>query len=368
MLERLQAAGVYDPAAPDAGFRRSAAQHLHDVGIPFDDIVAILGADDPEWELVERVLFPGPRVPYEEFAERVGLSLDRLEQLRLAAGLPPLDRDTQPSLFSSRDEFTFAAFNVGAALMGEDAVLRLVRVMGSALAQIAEAAVSVFGTQMAEPLLEEGASPDVLFNAQVDSIQSLVAAGGALDTMFRFHVATAIRRLGRAREGQPSFGTARLTVGFIDLVGFTELLASLDVRELRGLFDEFETKAFEVIAAHDARLVKLIGDAVMFTALDPAAACEIALTLVEEFSDDSTKVTPRGALAHGDMLARGGDYYGPVVNLAARAADLAVPLEILVTDDVVAVAGDGFRFEPAGRRRLKGFAEPVALAALSRDR
>jgi class 3 adenylate cyclase len=94
--------------------------------------------------------------------------------------------------------------------------------------------------------------------------------------------------------------------------------------------------------------------------------CDIALTLVEQFSGDSSPVTPRGALAAGEMLVRGGDYYGPVVNLAARAADLAVPYEILASEDVVAGAGAGFRFEPAGRRLLKGFAAPVALASITR--
>ena len=66
------------------------------------------------------------------------------------------------------------------------------------------------------------------------------------------------------------------------------------------------------------------------------------------------------------MQIRGGDYYGPVVNLASRAADLAVPYEILVTEPVVESAGRAYRFEPAGRRALKGFAEPVVLASLSR--
>jgi class 3 adenylate cyclase len=35
-------------------------------------------------------------------------------------------------------------------------------------------------------------------------------------------------------------------------------------------------------------------------------------------------VTPRAALATGELLIRGGDYYGPIVNLASRVAELAV--------------------------------------------
>lgn len=68
-------------------------------------------------------------------------------------------------------------------------------------------------------------------------------------------------------------------------------------------------------------------------------------------------------------MIRGGDYYGAVVNLASRAADLAVPCEILVTADVrdeVAAAAD-LRAEGAGRRLLRGFDEPVAFWSVTRS-
>ena len=74
----------------------------------------------------------------------------------------------------------------------------------------------------------------------------------------------------------------------------------------------------------------------------------------------------------GPLVARGGDYYGSVVNLASRIADLAVPGEVLVTEAVertaVGVATWPFVFEPAGRRMLKGFAEPIPLWSVTRSR
>jgi class 3 adenylate cyclase len=64
---------------------------------------------------------------------------------------------------------------------------------------------------------------------------------------------------------------------------------------------------------------------------------------------------------------RGGDYYGPVVNLAARIGDLAVPQEVLVTETVVKGArGASYRFETAGRRMLKGVDEPQLVYAARR--
>jgi class 3 adenylate cyclase len=66
----------------------------------------------------------------------------------------------------------------------------------------------------------------------------------------------------------------------------------------------------------------------MFGHDDPdRRACDIALTLVERFAGDDG-VTPRGAVAAGEVLIRHGDYYGPTVNLAARIAELAAPAEI----------------------------------------
>jgi len=53
------------------------------------------------------------------------------------------------------------------------------------------------------------------------------------------------------------------------------------------------------------------------------------------------------------------------VNLAARIADLAVPSEVLVSAEF-AEFDVSFHFEPAGRRLLKGFSEPVPLFAASR--
>jgi adenylate cyclase len=115
-------------------------------------------------------------------------------------------------------------------------------------------------------------------------------------------------------------------------------------------------------------VVKFVGDEVMFVTLAPEAACDIALTLVERFTGDAA-VTPRGGLASGEVLIRGGDYYGPIVNLAARLAELAIPREVLVNQALGAQAGGSrFRFEPAGRRMLRGFDEPVLLFTAERRR
>ncbi|MGH9260632.1 MAG: adenylate/guanylate cyclase domain-containing protein, partial [Acidimicrobiales bacterium] len=74
---------------------------------------------------------------------------------------------------------------------------------------------------------------------------------------------------------------------------------------------------------------------------------------------------PRGGLVFGEVLFRHGDYYGPVVNMAARLVDAAIPGEALVDGSVVeATKDETLVFEPAGRRMLKGFEAPVAVWSL----
>ena len=74
-------------------------------------------------------------------------------------------------------------------------------------------------------------------------------------------------------------------------------------------------------------------------------------------------VLPRAGIAYGEVLVRGGDYYGSVVNLASRLADQAVPQELLVTEQL-AESATRCTFEPAGRRVMKGFADPVTVQSL----
>jgi adenylate cyclase len=136
----------------------------------------------------------------------------------------------------------------------------------------------------------------------------------------------------------------------------------MDVTTLSAFLRDFEGRAYDVATAAGARVAKLIGDEVMFVAADPAAACVAANGLMSRVECDDD-VVPRGGVAYGDVLVRGGDYYGAVVNLASRLVDEAVPGEVLVTADLVEAAPT-CRFEPAGRRMMKGFTDPVQVCSL----
>jgi adenylate cyclase len=142
--------------------------------------------------------------------------------------------------------------------------------------------------------------------------------------------------------GEPGeVGEQLLTVGFVDLVGYTALSQELEEEELAGLVSRFEEIAHDTVAEHGARVVKMIGDEVMFVTEEPAAAARIALRLSERSAVDEVLPEARAGLACGPVVAHEGDYYGPVVNLASRMVELARPGSVLTSDDFHdALAGD----------------------------
>jgi len=315
------------------------------------------GVDDTLPEGLQ-LLRPGPRASAQEVQQRTGLDPTLFEEIRRAAGLPPVASDVP--VFSEGDVHLFALFGRAEGLFSRAEVLHFTRVLGSSLARVADAANTLFLVDVEAPHLASGGSLDELNRKSEAAVALIDEVTRAMDGMLRLHMELAIDRAYTARAERDD-GLLQLAVGFVDLVGFTSWSASASVDELDRLVREVERQAYDLTADHHARVVKLIGDEVMFVAVDPDAACAAGLALVAGFS--SSGAVPRGGIAFGGLLARGGDYYGPVVNLASRIADQAVPGEVLVTPELAADV-PGRRFEPAGRRQLKGFPEPVVLLSL----
>jgi len=169
--------------------------------------------------------------------------------------------------------------------------------------------------------------------------------------------ASAWRRL--ARPASDGAATATV-VGFVDLVRFAAITEQVADEELERLIDRFEKVAHDAITEGGGRIVKMIGDAVMYVADDPERAVAVALDLVDAYSHDELVPPARAGLAYGTALAREGDYYGPTVNLAARIVDIARPSKVVVSDDLHAAIHDApqltFRRLPV--KRLKGIGHP----------
>ncbi len=95
-----------------------------------------------------------------------------------------------------------------------------------------------------------------------------------LEYSWRRHLQSAARR-SMVRDAMAAGGQAAVTVGFADLVGFTALSQQLDDHQLAAVVDRFETTAYDIVAEHGGRIVKMIGDEVMFEVDDPVVGVEL---------------------------------------------------------------------------------------------
>lgn len=119
-------------------------------------------------------------------------------------------------------------------------------------------------------------------------------------------------------------------VGFADLVSFTSRSSGLGRQELSALVEAFEDTARDVVTAAGARVVKMIGDAVLFVADDLRTAAEVSLDLLDAIRALPADLSLRSSLVWGRVLSRSGDVFGATVNLAARLADVAEPGTVLM--------------------------------------
>jgi adenylate cyclase len=157
------------------------------------------------------------------------------------------------------------------------------------------------------------------------------------------------------------------SVGFADLVDSTAWTQQLDFLALSRALSEFEAVASEVIVARRGRVVKNIGDEVMYVADDAATAADVALALIDVLGGHPVLPQLRAGIASGEVIARDGDYSGSIVNLAARALTAAAPSTLLV-DRATRDALPGARFTCGDERAvaLKGFDAPIPLYEVTR--
>ncbi|MEO1065036.1 MAG: adenylate/guanylate cyclase domain-containing protein [Actinomycetota bacterium] len=355
-------AGLYDPEVDAGTGRLELLRWLDEGGFDLPTMVEAMACDRLGALMGDRRLVPGPLLTRAEALAATGLSPARFDELVTAFGLEPIDWSPPGEIgFSEAEVVALPVFDQLSSMFTASEALSLVRVIGSAINRIAEAAVSLFLNDIESPALLHGESELVLGRQVYEAIGLLDGLTEQLDPILRRHVLQATERTRRTTTGDSERFVYRFAIGFVDLVGFTSLSSGMPAPELGAFLRDFEGRAHELASRDRARIVKLIGDEVMFVATDAAAACRAGLALMRGF-DDGT-VVPRGGLAFGDVLLRGGDYYGAVVNLAARLVDEAVPGEMLATDEL-ASAAVSCTFEPAGRRMVKGFDEPVPVKTL----
>lgn len=370
--DELLALGLLDGGAPDAFEREALLQFLVARGATLDDLQRSRDLGRLVGHSVEQVLRPGPRLTRRELGWRTGVDDDLLVRLRQAGGLP--DPGADSPAYTEADVVAVRAFERLALLLGEHVALQLMRVVGAALARVAEATLSAYARNVAAPLRahDDDAAPGDLVAARAftELAMTLPDLGRALDVLLRHHLDHAMQELASTASAEhPHSDVLVVAVGFVDLVGSTAWARTLPVEELAAALGRFAALANAVATRRGARVVKLIGDEVMFVASDPAVACGAALELIDACAASRDVPPLRGGIATGAVVARDGDYHGEVVHLASRLVKEAEPHAVVV--DAVTARRVGARdahvaFHGLGPRYLRGFDEPTEVFGATR--
>jgi adenylate cyclase len=163
------------------------------------------------------------------------------------------------------------------------------------------------------------------------------------------------------------------TFVFADLAGFTALTEAHGDDQAAELAEDFCSRVADLCHKHAAEAVKNIGDAVMVRAGVADEAVALSLALVGETATLKGYPGVRIGMHSGPAKARGGDWIGAAVNVAARVSAAAAAGEVLLSGSTRDALTDPsrFRLEPAGPRSFRNVAKPVqvyrALPSTSED-
>ncbi len=300
---------------------------------------------------VERVLAgEGKLYTREELAEETGLDVEFLAEAARALGVP-VREPGERAITEEEVELSRNAKVLLDAGINPESFLELTTVMSRSMQTIAASLTSVFG----ETFLQAGDTERDLGLRYAEAMRNLgPMAAPTLEHMLNLRLREQMRE---AVISQAELQTGRLagsqpiTVGFVDIVGFTKLGEDVAPEDLGPVVRSFE-RAIGEAAEAPVRLVKTIGDAAMLVAPEPGPVVDTILGLVERSNEEGPLL--RGGVACGEGLPRAGDWYGHPVNLASRLTAFARRGTVVTSKEVRDAAGDGYDWSAAGSRRFKG--------------
>jgi adenylate cyclase len=336
------------------------AQYLRRRGASQDEIEQAAAEGWLTLLAIDRSLFAEPaKYTREEIAERSGVDPEVSRLLWRALGFPDVPdgqiafSEESVDVLCTLNERIEAWFMRRSASESDanEALITQVRALSAGFARVAEVLSDSFVDSVDAAhslgLGDEDIARIYVENLKWDSVSRL------FDYVLRLQLRAAAWRKLATEDDTATRPT--LAVGFLDLVGYTALSQMLDEDEIGLLVARFEALTHDTIAQLGGRLVKTIGDEVMFVAESPTVAARIALRLTERTGEDAVLPDARAGIAYGPVVAREGDYYGPMVNLAHRLVEVAYPGTILVCDALhdALVDDPGFTFGRTRQRRIR---------------
>ena len=353
-FERFRAAGIYDSSSATASQREELLRYLLE-RFSVDEILHWVERSNVTGVAARAIDRPPPLISAGEAATRAGVTVETVVDLRTAMGFPvvdPADPSMPETVVDDVKTFVF-----GAELYGRDAALAFARVLGWSAARVAEAARAMFGESIVRMHHDERTELQI---AKANEL-GIVAWMQVQSVMLHLLAEHPLRNVGFAEALVQ--GELRVAVAFVDLVSSTSWAESLDPVAHSEALRRFEMRSAALAADRGARLVKLIGDAAMVVADDPAALCSVATEICTMARTDPVLPDARGAVGYGSVTARDGDYFGSLVNEVARASKLAEAGGIVVTAEVVPFLDPAtWSTDPIGSQELRGVGEDVYLS------
>lgn len=282
--------------------------------------------DDPLAIRLEQLILGADRryTPFQA-ARTAGVSMELASRFWRAMGFADIG---QAKALTEADVLALRrlAGLVEAGLLSEPMAVQVARSTGQTTARLAEWQIDSFLEGLTEPP-EPGMTRTEVTYPLVELL--LPELEEFLVYVWRRQLAAATGRVVQAADDEEMVDR-RLAVGFADLVGFTRLTRRLEEEELGELVEAFETTSADLVAAHGGRLIKTLGDEVLYAADDAGTAAEIALRLIETMTHDETMPALRVGIAFGTVTTRMGDVFGTTVNLASRLTSIAPKDAVLV--------------------------------------
>jgi adenylate cyclase len=294
-----------------------------------------------------------------QVAELAGVPLEVAQELWQQLGFPHTGEDEVAFTDTDVEALRRTAGLISLGILTEESQAALVRTWGRSFARLAEWQVSLLAG-----MALQGDDPrrrlDELMNEVLPNVERLQAY------VWRRHLASAANRM--LGEVSTDGGTSStLAVGFVDIVGYTSRSKDLTDAELVDWVEYFEDEMTRIVVEHAGRVIKTIGDEILFVAEDPRAAAEVALGVTARGADEDDRFpSVRAGIAYGDVVGRLGDVYGPTVNIAARLTSVARPGTVLVDrgmHDVLSEGDTSAELRRMPRRSVKGYSrlEPFVL-------
>ncbi|MCS6711053.1 hypothetical protein JSY14_03110 [Brachybacterium sp. EF45031] len=314
----------------DPGAGGDAETHLRAVHQRFADVRRSVAA-------LEDLLLQGPRTYTRRDLARLEGVDERLTAMYWRSlGFSTVDGDT--AVFTEEDAYAIGdlAALVEEGVISEQTFANISRGMGFHMGRLA--------MWLTEALVEEAKTGRGLSDpeARMWMLEEMPELVETLETQvmyaFRRQLAAYSARAGSevlhaAEDDHPDelFPLHR-AVGFADLVQFTRLALQLSGSELADVISTFEIICRDTVSEGGGRVVKTVGDEVMFLADTPEAGAQIAVSISEAIAQEAGLPAVRVGMAWGSMFSRYGDVFGPTVNLAARLEGMAEPGTVLVDD------------------------------------